>query len=658
MSEDSVYCAPCVLFSPHNAKEKSLVTTPVTKWSNLGKYIKRHLSLCAGHHGACASAESFMKIHCGEKLSVQAQLDSKHAADVRRNRHVLGVITEVIVLCGRQNIPLRSHDDKSSNFMALLNDRAKRDSILKEHLESSYRSKYTSPMIQNELISICEEYIRYEIVKDCNESVCYSFMADEATDASTMEQIAMCVRFYSLHDKEIHEDFIGFIQAESTTGEALTEKFLDGQRNAGLNIAKMRAQGYDGASNMAGCHRGVQTRIREVVPQALYIHCKAHSLNLAIVHACKEVLVRNMFDTVQQIGFAFNYSAKRLLAFSEQLENDTLAKAEMEKRTKLQSLCETRWASRANSLYTFKAAFTTIVNALEVLEHEGDAKARSYRCSILKFDFIISLVAVEFIIQGLLPLNNMLQGKCCDLIEAAKEARVLIAQIRAERADDLVWEALYEKAVTMATVHDVLPSKPRTTGRQQQRVNVPAESVSDYWKRALFFPFMDHLATELEDRLLTAHDRFLAQYLIPSQLHQLTTTHVDGIYAAYSYDFIGDKEAFQSEVSRWKIRWSLDDGSESEKPVDLKSTVDSTNKDLYPNIFTCLVILLTMPVSTASAERAFSVMRRVKTYLRSTMTSQRMSGLAMLHSYKNVHIDIDKIINEFVGKSNRKLDFL
>ncbi|KAJ8297606.1 hypothetical protein KUTeg_024137 [Tegillarca granosa] len=510
VSEDSVYCAPCVLFSPHNAKEKSLVTTPVTKWSNLGKYIKRHLSLCAGHHGACASAESFMKIHCGEKLSVQAQLDSKHAADVRRNRHVLGVITEVIVLCGRQNIPLRSHDDKSSNFMALLNDRAKRDSILKEHLESSYRSKYTSPMIQNELICICEEYIRNEIVKDCNESVCYSFMADEATDASTMEQIAMCVR----------------------------------------------------------------------------------------------------------------------------------------------------WASRANLLYTFKAAFTTIVNALEVFEHEGDAKTRSYRCSILKFDFIISLVAVEFIIQGLLPLNNMLQGKCCDLIEAAKEARVLIAQIRAERADDLVWEALYEKAVTMATVHDVLPSKPRTTGRQQQRVNVPAESVSDYWKRALFFPFMDHLATELEDRLLTAHDRFLAQYLIPSQLHQLTTTHVDGIYAAYSYDFIGDKEAFQSEVSRWKIRWSLDDGSESEKPVDLKSTVDSTNKDLYPNIFTCLVILLTMPVSTASAERAFRVMRRVKTYFRSTMTSQRMSGLAMLHSYKNVHIDIDKIINEFVGKSNRKLGFL
>ncbi|XP_033762649.1 zinc finger MYM-type protein 1-like [Pecten maximus] len=655
VSEDSVYCAPCFLFGSRNvdAREKTLVSTAVTKWSNLGKYIKRHIiSKC--HDGACNSADQFMRIHNGKEPSVLSQLDSGHAALVKRNRHSLQAIIEVIMLCGRQNISLRSHDDENSNFMVLLKDRAVRDPILKAHLESISSPKYTSPAIQNEIIGLCEQAIREHIVEKCNNAVCYSFLADEATDASTMEQIAMVVRFYSESDKMVREDFIGFVTAESTTGEALATKFIDGQRNAGLNIHKMRGQGYDGASNMSGRHRGVQARIKEVVPEAIYIHCKAHSLNLAIVHACREVLVRNMFDTVQQIGFSFNYSAKRLLTFQETLQNDAVAKEEMEKRTKLQNLCETRWASRADALYTFKSAFSTIVDSLEVLEHEGDSKARSYRCSILKFDFIISLVAVEFVIQSILPLNKLLQGKECDLVEASKEASVLIAQLRAERMDDDVWDALYQKAIDLASPHDVRPSRPRIGGRQEHRPNQPAETVSEYWKRALYIPFMDHLTMELQDRLLSANYRFLAQYLIPSLLGQLTAGHVDEIYEGYKTDLSGDRELFRREISRWRTKWSVADDP---KPVDLLTTILATNRELYPDIFTCLVILLTMPVSTASAERSFSVMRRVKTYLRSTMSTTRLSGLAMLHSYRHMQLDIEDILDKFAGKKGRTMDF-
>ena len=68
---------------------------------------------------------------------------------------------------------------------------------------------------------------------------------------------------------------------------------------------------------MAGIHRGVQAIIRHRVPDAVYVYCNAHSLNLAIGHACKEPLVRNMLGTLQQIAFAFHYSAKRLLALQE-----------------------------------------------------------------------------------------------------------------------------------------------------------------------------------------------------------------------------------------------------------------------------------------------------------------------------------------------------
>ena len=54
------------------------------------------------------------------------------------------------------------------------------------------------------------------------------------------------------------------------------------------------------------------------------------------------------------------------------------AKTGVNNRTKLQSLCEKRWARHANALYTFRSAFTAVVSALEYLEADENGKAWSY----------------------------------------------------------------------------------------------------------------------------------------------------------------------------------------------------------------------------------------------------------------------------------------
>ena len=64
------------------------------------------------------------------------------------------------------------------------------------------------------------------------------------------------------------------------------------------------------------------------------------------------------------IAFVFDYSAKRLTAFNEALNQDEVAKAQMENRRKMKTLCETRWASRADALFTFKTSFTRVYTAL------------------------------------------------------------------------------------------------------------------------------------------------------------------------------------------------------------------------------------------------------------------------------------------------------
>ena len=51
---------------------------------------------------------------------------------------------------------------------------------------------------------------------------------------------------------------------------------------------------------------------------------------------------------------------------------------------------------------------------------------------------------------------------------------------------------------------------------------------------------------------------------------------------------------------------------------------------MFPNIRTILKVLLTMPMSTSTAERTFSTLRRLKTYLRNFMTEERLSSLALM----------------------------
>ena len=50
----------------------------------------------------------------------------------------------------------------------------------------------------------------------------------------------------------------------------------------------MRGQGYDGAANMAGKYRGVQARVRNILPGAICAHCKTQNLNLSIIHVDQE----------------------------------------------------------------------------------------------------------------------------------------------------------------------------------------------------------------------------------------------------------------------------------------------------------------------------------------------------------------------------------
>lgn len=66
-------------------------------------------------------------------------------------------------------------------------------------------------------------------------------------------------------------------------------------------------------------------------------------------------------------------------------------------------------------------------------------------------------------------------------------------------------------------------------------------------------------------------------------------------------------------------------------------------RDMFSEIDKLLRIYLTIPISTATSERSFSALRRIKTYLRSTMTEQRLNNVMICHVHKDTTSGLDLV---------------
>ena len=118
----------------------------------------------------------------------------------------------------------------------------------------------------------------------------------------------------------------------------------------------------------------------------------------------------------------------------------------------------------ADTLCTFKISFDMILKALEVHDNMQDSNARGFIQTMLKFEFIIALIACEWLLQFIVPLTNYLQRIDLNLPQAHTQAKVVIQSLRNEPNDESR-NKLYQMAVSVPAKHDVLVCKPRVAGQ-------------------------------------------------------------------------------------------------------------------------------------------------------------------------------------------------
>ena len=85
----------------------------------------------------------------------------------------------------------------------------------------------------------------------------------------------------------------------------------------------------------------------------------------------------------------------------------------------------------------------------------------------------------------------------------------------------------------------------------------------------------------------------------------------------------------------------------------------NTYKTMLPEVHNLLRLYLTIPITSATSERSFSALKRVLTYLRSTMTEERLNHCLLLHIHKNVTdtLDIKEIAKDFINTNSERLSY-
>ena len=88
-------------------------------------------------------------------------------------------------------------------------------------------------------------------------------------------------------------------------------------------------------------------------------------------------------------------------------------------------------------------------------------------------------------------------------------------------------------------------------------------------------------------------------------------------------------------------------------------SLSDDGRSFYSEVCQVIKLLLVMPATNAYSECSFSVMRRLKTYLCSTMGQARLNHIMLLHIYKAQlnSVDLPSIANDFVCGSEHRLSY-
>ena len=322
ISSDSAFCGFCRAFnklSDHNNKS-NFIDIGCSDWHNaLAKFDKHQKS--KSHQD---NAILWINKTNVSKPSCASLINSQHQKNVDLNRKNLTKIIKAVHFLAKQGLAFRGHDECSvsnnrGNLQELLEFMCTDDTELSNHIQNKV-ANYTCADSQNEIISLLAGHVKKKILPKSGDF--FSLIADETMDLSKFEQVCVCLRFVE-QDLSIHERFYGFFSTKVTTADAIFDLLKRILENLKLDLNLMVGQSYDGAATMSGIKNGVAAKFLKLIKTAVFVHCHAHKLNLALCDASMQIKdVSDIITIVENVSVFIRRSAKRHALF-EHIKDDS-----------------------------------------------------------------------------------------------------------------------------------------------------------------------------------------------------------------------------------------------------------------------------------------------------------------------------------------------
>lgn len=318
----------------------------------------------------------------------------------------------------------------------------------------------------------------------------------------------------------------------------------------------------------------------------------------------------------------------------------------------LKPLCATRWTVRGKAVRNTIDQYEAVVEALEEMAAGSSNVATRAGGLLVRFQKGITLLALYMaltVIEPLEILNTGLQARentVAGMMKAVDVLKNSLARLRREEDFAILFKRAEDRAKELDLEEIVAPRVRRPPKRFAGTGAIfSAESPEQHF-RMEFFKIIDTALMQLSSRI---EQDGIQSYVKLEQC--LLTGEVSDVCSAYP-ELNVPLLRIQLPMFRQQFKFTSTD----EAATVMRSIVVEV-RNLFGQVEVLLRLLLVVPATSCEAERSFSALRRLKTWLRSTMSQRRLNSVAVCHVHHAYidEIDIRTVVDDFVRGVDRRV---
>ncbi|KAK9733740.1 hypothetical protein RND81_04G088900 [Saponaria officinalis] len=504
---------------------------------------------------------------------------------------------------------------------------------------------------------------------------CFGILADESSDVSYKEQLAICLRYVDKKGR-IRESFLGVVKVDDTCSLSLKIAIKKMVEDNKLSMSKVRGQGYDGASNMRGEINGLKTLIMNDTPSAYYIHCFAHQLQLTLIAVAKDNYDCKWF--FEQVGYLLNLMGvsckhKEMLRVVQAknivkgLELGEIKSGQgLNQELGLARPGDTRWGSYYKTILNIISLYPSIFEVLIMVGKTGHRddrlKAQTIMLSFESFQFVFMAQLLIVIFGYTNELCQALQRRDQDIVNVISFVR--LTKERLQKIRDEGWEEFFSDGSTFCFKHDIEVPNMDDNYIPPGRSRRYFEKVTNLhrFRVDMFISIIDLQLYELNNRFDEVNMELLICMSCFSPINSFAAfdkLKLRRLVEFYPADFSStDLRRLEFQLDHFIDDMRKDVRFEALQDLGQLSTMlVSTNKhSSYQLVYLLLRLVLILLVATASVERVFSSMTYVKNKLRNSMCDESLNDSLVTFIERDFFSKVvnDDIINRFQNLRTRR----